>query len=69
MHFICFRDISQNELEDLPGNAFQKSANLTYLHLDMNNLTSLHENDFVGLTHLEFLLLSANQISEIEQGF
>ena len=63
-----FRDLSQNELEDLPQNAFEKNTNLTYLHLDMNNLTALRQNHFKGLANLEFLLLTSNQISEIELG-
>ena len=50
----------------MPKNAFEKSANLTYLHLEMNNLTSL--KGFKGLTNLEFLDLSFNQISQIEKG-
>ena len=65
---LFFRDFSQNELEDLPQNAFEKNTNLTYLHLDMNNLTALRQNHFKGLANLEFLLLTSNQISEIELG-
>ena len=66
--FSFFRDLSQNELEDLPQNAFEKNTNLTYLHLDMNNLTAIRQNHFKGLANLEFLLLTSNQISEIELG-
>ena len=58
MSFILLRrDLSQNQIEDLPSKAFGNCHQLVYLHLDFNNMTELRNETFEGLRNLEDLIL------------
>ena len=69
MSFILLRrDLSQNQIEDLPSKAFGNCHQLVYLHLDFNNLTELRNETFEGLRNLEDLVLDHNGLSDIQTG-
>ena len=69
MSFILLRrDLSQNQIEDLPSKAFGNCHQLVYLHLDFNNMTELRNETFEGLRNLEDLVLEHNSILSIQTG-
>jgi len=62
-----FLDLSYSFLTEIPSNRIlsQLSTHLTTLNLSNNQITSIPENAFSGLTSLQELNLSVNRISEI----
>ena len=69
MSFILLRrDLSQNQIEDLPSKAFGNCHQLVYLHLDFNNMTELRNETFEGLRNLEDLVFEHNSIMNIQTG-
>ena len=69
MSFILLRrDLSQNQIEDLPSKAFGNCHQLVYLHLDFNNMTELRNETFEGLRNLEDLVFEHNSILSIQKG-
>ena len=69
MSFILLRrDLSQNQIEDLPSKAFGNCHQLVYLHLDFNNMTELRNETFEGLRNLEDLVFERNSIMNIQTG-
>ena len=46
-----------NKMEKIPENTFIYMGNLTYLHLDWNNITSISKYTFEGLSNLKYLYM------------
>ncbi|GFR96223.1 Toll-like receptor f [Elysia marginata] len=55
-------DLSQNYIESLPGHAFSDYPLLKKLDLRKNRISEIHPLAFIGLTNLEFLDLSSNNL-------
>ena len=58
--------LSDNELSEIPGDAFGDNAHVSILDLDGNRLNSIGADSFDGLASLVKLYLSDNEICEIE---
>ena len=59
------RDLSNNELKEVPVGAFRTLRRLTVLHLSSNKLERLDENLMRGLNQLEDVDLSRNELNEL----
>ena len=57
-----------NMMEKIPENSFIYLENLTYLHLDWNNITSISKYTFEGLSNLKYLYMMKNLLTKIEEG-
>ena len=55
-------------MEKIPENTFIYMNNLTYLHLDWNNITSISKYTFEGLSNLKYLYMIRNLLTKIEEG-
>ena len=55
-------------MEKIPENSFIYMDNLTYLHLDWNNITSISKYTFEGLSNLKYLYIMKNLLTKIEEG-
>ena len=55
-------------MEKIPENTFIYMDNLTYLHLDWNNITSISKYTFEGLSNLKYLYMIRNLLTKIEEG-
>lgn len=58
-------DLSQNELAEIPGGAFEMLSKLRNLDLSFNRITHISKDSFSGLVQLERLYLHANLIQSI----
>ena len=52
---LIFRDIGENEIDQLPEGLLQNSPNLRQIELKGNPLSEIHPDAFVQLPHLEKL--------------
>jgi Leucine-rich repeat (LRR) protein len=59
------RDLSNNELKEVPVGVFRTLRRLTVLHLSSNKLERLDENLMRGLNQLEDVDLSRNELNEL----
>ena len=55
-------------MEKIPEKTFVYMENLTYLHLDWNNITSISKYTFEGLSNLKYLYMMKNLLTKIEEG-
>ncbi|PIK49726.1 hypothetical protein BSL78_13402, partial [Apostichopus japonicus] len=58
-------DLSENNLHEIPPNAFYEQPSLNALLLNLNSIELLHTGSFAGLTELVFLEIQNNKISNI----
>ena len=63
--FRNHRDISNNELREVPVGVFRTLRRLTVLHLSSNKLERLDENLLRGLNQLEDVDLSRNELADL----
>lgn len=61
----CHRDLSNNELREVPNGVFRTLRRLTVLHLSSNKFERLDENLLHGLNQLEDIDLSRNELIEL----
>ncbi|KAG0716855.1 Carboxypeptidase N subunit 2 [Chionoecetes opilio] len=61
-------DLSENDLESLPGGAFTPLMALSTLNLRNNNISALDPEAFVGLHNLTRLDLSYNGLTSLPEG-
>jgi Leucine-rich repeat (LRR) protein len=54
-------NLENNQIEELPANAFKGCPRLTFLWLSSNNIRAIHPTAFDGLNNLESLGLSGNK--------
>lgn len=67
MHAVNLERLSfGNQLKLIPGNVFDRLANLELLDLSFNKITSIHENGFKGLNNLRTLKLHRNQLQKFK---
>ena len=59
------RDLSNNELKEVPNGIFRTLRRLTVLHLSSNKLEQLDENLLRGQNQLEDIDLSRNELNEL----
>ncbi|PFX12185.1 Leucine-rich repeat-containing G-protein coupled receptor 4, partial [Stylophora pistillata] len=62
---ISFRDLSNNELENLPPHIFRNVTAVEFLKMDYNKIERLPEDQFQGLVKLSELYLSENKIEAL----
>ncbi|KAH9488983.1 hypothetical protein Btru_041448 [Bulinus truncatus] len=62
-------DLAQNEISELPVDAFKRYKKLKHLRLKSNKLIKLNNSSFCGLTHLIRLDLSNNFLSMVNGTF
>lgn len=65
LFFFQRRDISNNELSEVPVGVFRTLRRLTVLHLSSNKLERLDEYLLRGLNQLEDVDLSRNELTEL----
>ena len=64
---LCVLDLSNNNFVNLRANAFNSSninaSQIQMLYLQLNKISTINDNAFVGLSNLKYLNLSANCLS------
>ena len=64
---LCVLDLSNNDIVNLRPNAFNSSSinesEIQFLYLQLNNISNIHEDAFVGLSNLVYLNLSKNGLA------
>ncbi|XP_068735341.1 carboxypeptidase N subunit 2-like [Montipora capricornis] len=65
---VSNKDLSGNQLKDLPDSIFDKNAQLSYLDLSKNLLTDLLHGIFDKNAKLSILELSGNQLKDLPDG-
>ncbi len=63
---LQFLDFSSNVLQTIPANCFKRAKNTKVLILQSNEIATVHENAFSGLSRLVFLDLSLNLLVSLD---
>ncbi|XP_014481904.1 PREDICTED: insulin-like growth factor-binding protein complex acid labile subunit [Dinoponera quadriceps] len=64
---LTFARLSHNAINMLPNRIFAKNKQLTQLYMDVNHLHSINASTFEGLTKLQMLDLSMNNINYVHE--
>ncbi|CAG9811337.1 unnamed protein product [Chironomus riparius] len=68
MEKVKFLRLSNNEIEELPGDVFEGLPNLQHLDMTKNKIKNLPADIFVKNVNLKYIKLSENQLEVLDAG-